>query len=77
MIHDTAGWVRSSSRGGGSLGRCLPSKFSVGRVSVARTAYAKAQRYEIQEAMSCSLSNGSPSPLGMSRRLWAMGSIGQ
>lgn len=52
MSHDIAGWVRSISRGGGSLGRCLPSKFSVGRVFlVVGTAYAKAQRYEIQEAM--------------------------
>lgn len=70
MICDTAGWLRSSPREGGSLGRCLPSKFSAGRVFLETgTAYAKAQRYEIQEAMSCSLSNGSPSPLGMSRVL--------
>lgn len=77
MIHDdTAGWLRSSPREGGSLGRCLPSKLSAGRVFVvARTAYAKAQRYEIQEAISCSLSVGVPALWecqGGSRILWAM-----
>lgn len=49
----------------------MPSEFSTGRVFlVVGTAHAKTWRYDIQEVMSYSLSNGGLSPLRMSRRLW-------